>query len=281
MLPSLPLTAPRDLKKFGRGGKDWGGWVVCLSISLTHMYFWGRLARHLRTQIFSGALKYNFQHLWYCSPCFSKKRNIFIEAVWHQAVTSLLSGRKLGFLSTVKEWGAARDGGICAGAGRVYQNQQESSSSAVFNLVSLGKGVDACHSPQPTKQAGTQAAAFPALQCGSIWPQSTSLPPTVRFGKLSSALQGGAAPNPRALDHEGSCWECVLINKECLSNHCHVSTPALLSNHRKMAWRRRLQVASGVWWEAECNIHSLHRSHTQFKAPKKHREMLKSKMFAN
>lgn len=114
--------------------------------------------------------------------------------------------------------------------------------------------------------------------CGDTWPQPTPLLRTGGPGKLSSAAKW-RFPSPRAVVHGGSCWECVLINKEYLSNHCHVSILALLSNHRKTTGRRRLQVASGRWWEAKCNFHSLNRSHAQFEAPPRHTEMLKSKMF--
>lgn len=51
----------------------------------------------------------------------------FIEAVWHKAESFLILGRKLSFLSSLKEWGAARNGGICAVAGRIFQNSQGSS----------------------------------------------------------------------------------------------------------------------------------------------------------
>lgn len=177
-------------------------------------------------------------------------------------------------MSTVKERGASQRLGYVLwleGFTKICREATE-----VSRLVSLGKGRDMCHPPQPV----AQATDFPAPWCGDTWPQPTPLPQTVGSRKLGSAVRC-RFPSPRALDHGGSCWECVLINKEYLSNHCHVSILALLSNHRKTTQRRGLQVARGLWREAECNFHSLNRTHVRFKAPPGHTEMLKSKMFTN
>lgn len=103
---------------------------------------------------------------------------------------------------------------------------------------------------------------------------------SVRSRKLSSAARC-KFPSIVTLVHGGCSWERVLINTEYLPSHCHVLILALPSNHRKTAWRRRLQVASGACWEAECNFHVLKRSHAQFEAPPRHKGMLKNKMLTN
>lgn len=135
--------------------------------------------------------------------------------------------------------------------------------------------------PLPARGTGRHPGCwFPSPVVGRhLAPANTSsMDSWIQKAQLCREVQ---PPSPTALDRGGSCWECVLINKEHLSNHCHVSILALLSNHKKMTRKRRLLVASGVWWEVDCNSHSLDRSHMQFKAPPRHTEMVKSKMFTN